>query len=937
MNTKKYSGLAALGETIKAYEELKDSVKDIDKLQEQTNILVEELFASNDTLSNIEPYEHVDLNGYYFGDVRLPMSSSDQINNTLRQHISSLQDRSAVIAPIVLDFSKPFSLFIEADEDVKAASIMAQRLLIAMLKQNSSVHFRCADFLQNGNLFSETYGLVHQMRDRSSGVVLSKASQMDDLLQLLEKHAAKSMSESTSLTGDYKKENNMISVLFLKEPEYNRTEMNRLLSLVSNGKRTGLSFVLVGGKPVYESMKNAVEYNIRIDKGGTFINGYGNALRFIENKDNTVFSSIDHIVEQSKKANYIDTVISNPHVINDKCNEMDSTEVLRIPFAYDKSNNLQYFEIGGEAPSHALISGSTGSGKSVALHTLIMQIAYNYHPDDVEIWAIDYKAVEFDSYIDHKTPHFRVIAHDTSTEFSLSLLDLLNDEYNKRMKLFLEAGVKNISEYRYKYGKHSMARIVVFIDEFQLLTQAVQTYTGNTDYRTILENLLRLTRAMGISFVLCSQTIASGLSGLTDSARDQIGVRLSLKHEDDNEIRETLMLWGAENAEVASRAKDLRRGEGIYRRMRFANENSADGKPYEFKNVHILYLTNEAKDAMIEEVNAKIGTDFTHKDEIFVRGGGRIPVFEKVRHDLNLFLAGQMDDFEDDSIDWYPAAPTSLADQYKIQVDNSAGTNMLLVGENDPLRDSILFHSVCGFLMNPQNTVIANFLDPEYSDRRRIIDILKKIHSERLIINEGAASVVDVIHQLKRIKPLHGKNYIYLWYGLEKLKNELFLLKQDAEERSEQAIVDEQISDREKMLDDLMGFLAELNGKREGSDNLAVSISPDEIPSIDDCTKILRQVFEVGTENGYYSLAVFNNYKSLKKSNMIALDCFENRIGTRMSMDDSFELFGSSLAVNKTDETTVIYYPGGGNVIPLRPYLMPDDDWIEKYNYALNR
>ena len=64
MNTKKYSGLAALGETIKAYEELKDSVKDIDKLQEQTNILVEELFASNDTLSNIEPYEHVDLNGY---------------------------------------------------------------------------------------------------------------------------------------------------------------------------------------------------------------------------------------------------------------------------------------------------------------------------------------------------------------------------------------------------------------------------------------------------------------------------------------------------------------------------------------------------------------------------------------------------------------------------------------------------------------------------------------------------------------------------------------------------------------------------------------------------------------------------------------------------------------------------------------------------------
>ena len=46
------------------------------------------------------------------------------------------------------------------------------------------------------------------------------------------------------------------------------------------------------------------------------------------------------------------------------------------------------------------------------LHTLILQTIRNYHPDDVEIWAIDYKAVEFDGYIQHRTPYFRVIAHD---------------------------------------------------------------------------------------------------------------------------------------------------------------------------------------------------------------------------------------------------------------------------------------------------------------------------------------------------------------------------------------------------------------------------------------------------------------------------------------------------------------------------------------------
>ena len=256
------------------------------------------------------------------------------------------------------------------------------------------------------------------------------------------------------------------------------------------------------------------------------------------------------------------------------------------------------------------ISGSTGSGKSVALHTMIMGIIYNYHPDDVEIWAIDYKAVEFDSYIDKHTPHFRVIAHDSSIEFSLSLLDLLYEEYENRMKKFLELGVKNISEYRAKCGVHSMPRIVVFIDEFQIMTQAVQSYTGNKDYRTILENLLRLTRAMGISFILCSQTIASGLSGLTDSARDQIGARLSLKHEDDNEIRETLMLWGTDHADINTNAKNLKRGEGIYRRMRLAHEETADGKSYDFKYVYIYYLEESLKAQIIGKVNSTISMNY---------------------------------------------------------------------------------------------------------------------------------------------------------------------------------------------------------------------------------------------------------------------------------------------------------------------------------------
>ena len=49
---------------------------------------------------------------------------------------------------------------------------------------------------------------------------------------------------------------------------------------------------------------------------------------------------------------------------------MDSTNKLVIPFAFDENKEIVNLEIGGEAPPHALLSGSTGSGKSVLLHTI---------------------------------------------------------------------------------------------------------------------------------------------------------------------------------------------------------------------------------------------------------------------------------------------------------------------------------------------------------------------------------------------------------------------------------------------------------------------------------------------------------------------------------------------------------------------------------------
>ncbi len=63
---------------------------------------------------------------------------------------------------------------------------------------------------------------------------------------------------------------------------------------------------------------------------------------------------------------------------------------------------------------------------------------------------------------------------------------------------------------------------------------------------------------------------------------------------------------------------------------------------------------------------------------------------------------------------------------------------------------------------------------------------------------------------------------------------------------------------------------------------------------------------------------------------------FENIIATKISPDDAYALFGTSQAVKKVDNQTVVYSSGGDKFIPLRPYTLPDTQWFKKFNRALD-
>lgn len=150
---------------------------------------------------------------------------------------------------------------------------------------------------------------------------------------------------------------------------------------------------------------------------------------------------------------------------------------------------------------HLLIAGTTGSGKSVFLNSVILTILATQSPDDVKLILIDPKVVEFLDYKD--VPHLlRPISSDAQE--SIEVLDDVVNMMNERFKLLETVrGAKNIADYN-KATKKNLPRIIFIIDEYADLI-----ISGNKKQRDAIElNLTRIAqkaRAVGIHMIAATQ------------------------------------------------------------------------------------------------------------------------------------------------------------------------------------------------------------------------------------------------------------------------------------------------------------------------------------------------------------------------------------------------------------------------------------------------
>ncbi len=148
---------------------------------------------------------------------------------------------------------------------------------------------------------------------------------------------------------------------------------------------------------------------------------------------------------------------------------------------------------------HMLVAGTTGSGKSVFMHTLIMTILMRVHPDDVRLLIIDPKHVEMARYSD--IPHLLAPIINDYAQAKVALSRLLN-EMHRRYDIMKSVGLLNIDSYnRYARdnGQAPLPLIILIVDEYADLVESIPSISES------VERLAAMSRAAGIHLIIATQ------------------------------------------------------------------------------------------------------------------------------------------------------------------------------------------------------------------------------------------------------------------------------------------------------------------------------------------------------------------------------------------------------------------------------------------------
>ena len=257
---------------------------------------------------------------------------------------------------------------------------------------------------------------------------------------------------------------------------------------------------------------------------------------------------------------------------------------IRLPIALGK--NISGVPIVGDLASmpHLLIAGTTGSGKSVCINTIILSLLYRHTPDKCKFILIDPKMLELSTY--EGIPHL-LCPVITEAKKAASVLGWVVKEMENRYRLMTKEGVRNIDGYNAKHT-FAMPYIVVVVDEMSDLM-----LVAGKEIENYIQKLSQMARAAGIHIIMATQR--PSVDVITGTIKANFPTRISFQVTSKIDSRTILGEQGAEQL--------LGKGDMLY--MSSANKIVRIHAPFvsetEIEKVN-NYLRSQAEPDYIDEI-----------------------------------------------------------------------------------------------------------------------------------------------------------------------------------------------------------------------------------------------------------------------------------------------------------------------------------------------
>ena len=280
---------------------------------------------------------------------------------------------------------------------------------------------------------------------------------------------------------------------------------------------------------------------------------------------------------------------------------------IKLPIALGKNISGEPIIRDLTSMPHLLIAGTTGSGKSVCINTIILSLLYRHNPDRCKFILIDPKMLELSTY--EGVPHL-LCPVITEAKKAASVLGWVVKEMESRYRLMTKEGVRNIDGYNSKH-KLPMPYIVVVVDEMSDLM-----LVAGKEIENYIQKLSQMARAAGIHIIMATQR--PSVDVITGTIKANFPTRISFQVTSKIDSRTILGEQGAEQL--------LGKGDMLY--MSSANKIVRIHAPFVSENeIEKInnFLRSQAEPDYIDEIlnfadekeMSENSKNFGDKDELY--------------------------------------------------------------------------------------------------------------------------------------------------------------------------------------------------------------------------------------------------------------------------------------------------------------------------------